>query len=293
MPTVTKQRATTVSKPTAADSFPNGDGFKSAWDLSEHISLLLYGDSGTGKTTLWATFPGPILALISTGLSKPGELKSINTPEYRKKINPVVIQSSDDYYRALDLAPKYSTVVLDHAGGFSDMVLSLDVLMLENLLEAKHRKAGKGESWSVVSQADYGQLAMELHKRFAALLNLQANAVIVAHERIFRGKEEAGNASDVIKPSVGAALTPSVTGWLNKNCDYILQTFKRPRLVKTKGTVAGQEMEVIERGRGVEYCLRTEPHEVFMTKFRMPRGRELPECIVDPSYDKIMKLIKG
>ena len=29
----------------------------SAWDYTDSISLLLYGRSGTGKTTLWATFP--------------------------------------------------------------------------------------------------------------------------------------------------------------------------------------------------------------------------------------------
>jgi hypothetical protein len=28
-------------------------------------------------------------------------------------------------------------------------------------------------------------------------------------------------------------------------------------------------------------------------KFRVPRGVELPESIVDPTYDKIMELIRG
>lgn len=30
-----------------------------------------------------------------------------------------------------------------------------------------------------------------------------------------------------------------------------------------------------------------------LTKFRIPKGQELPECVVDPSYDKIHELIYG
>ena len=47
------------------------------------------------------------------------------------------------------------------------------------------------------------------------------------------------------------------------------------------------------RGRGVEYCLRTEPHDVYMTKFRRPGGKDLPEVIVNPTYDKVKALIDG
>ena len=290
MPTVTKQvGGGNHAAPSARPQQPT-----SAWDLADKLNVLLFGDSGTGKTTLWATFPGPILALVCSGLSRPGELRSIDTPEYRKKIKAVIISSSAQMHRELDKADQYATIVLDHALGLSEMVLSYDILGLTELLKSKYRVAGKGESWSVVDQRQYGQLAVELTTvHFPRLLDAPGNVVIVAHERIFKGKEEAGAASDVIKPMVGAALTPSVAGWLHRNCDYNVQAFIRPRMVRETGEVAGQQMETLVRGQGVEYCLRTEHSEVYMTKFRMPKERKPPDCIVNPSYQKILKVING
>lgn len=305
VPTITKQTGGN-NTPRPASTIKPAPAAATAWDLADKLNVLLFGDSGTGKTTLWATFPGPILALVCSGLSRPGELRSINTPEYRKKIHPMIISSSQEYHAALDKAADYATVVLDHALGLSEMVLSYDVCGLTEMLKSKYRQAGKGESWSVVDMKQYGQLATELNTiHFPRLLDCPGNVVIVAHERIFKGKEEAGASSDVIKPTVGAALTPSVAGWLHRACDYNVQTFIRPKMMKESGEVAGQVMETLVRGQGVEYCLRTEPSEVYMTKFRRPAGgKPLPACLVlgdsvngmdkkKTGYQKIVEAING
>jgi hypothetical protein len=42
-----------------------------------------------------------------------------------------------------------------------------------------------------------------------------------------------------------------------------------------------------------EYCLRTAVDGVYMTKFRAVKGRPVPPVIVDPSYEKIMQVIRG
>lgn len=39
--------------------------------------------------------------------------------------------------------------------------------------------------------------------------------------------------------------------------------------------------------------MSTAPHDVFLTKFRLPKGKDLPECLVDPTYDSIHELIYG
>ena len=247
------------------------------------MRVLLYGASGTGKTTLWATFPGPILCLLCSGGDKPGELRSIDTPEYREKIHPRVLTSSS-LEGSLSEAGAYATVVLDHASGFSDMVLS----------EIIGKPVPAQKSWGLASQQQYGQLAMICKESFRRLLGLPCNVVIVAQERTFGGKDD-GMDPDLMRPTVGAALTPSLTGWLNPACDYVLQTYKRPVMLR-KETVAvkGQPPIVThERGKGVEYCLRTEPHDIFMTKFRIPKGHYLPECIVDPTWEKIQSVIRG
>lgn len=260
------------------------------WGSTDGIRMLLYGASGTGKTTLWATFPGPILCLICSGGNRPGELKSIDTPENRKKIKPVVIRSVKQVEDELGAGVGYSTIVLDHATGFADLIIK-ELLGLDDIPVSKARKAGKGESWSLVSQQQYGQLAVICKETFRSILNFHGNVIIVAQERTFGGKEDGGD-PEILKPTVGAALTPSVTGWLNPACDYVVQTFKRPRMEEVKTIIAGKPMVTQKRGKGVDYCLRVEPHDTFMTKFRVPGGIKT-DVIVDPTYDKIQAIIRG
>ena len=65
------------------------------------IKMCVYGRSGTGKTTFWGSFPGRILALMCSGSDPSGELRSINTPEHRKKIDAVLIKSPSDMVDAV------------------------------------------------------------------------------------------------------------------------------------------------------------------------------------------------
>lgn len=234
----------------------------------------------SGKTTFAATFPGPILWLICSGGSKPGELRSINTSEYRKKITPRIITGSDQINYHLDHECKsgqFQTVVLDHASGLADLKLK-EILGLDEL------PAQKG--WGMATQSQYGQQALQLKETFRALLNLPGNVVIIAQQRTF-GEE---SNSDVIKPVVGASLSPGVVSWLNPACDFVVQTYKRARLETITTEIAGKPVQTTKRGEGVEYCLRTGQHEVYTSKVRTPK-RGLPECIVDPTYEKFFALL--
>lgn len=252
-------------------------------DVDDYVKMLVYGRSGTGKTTLWATFPGPILVMICSGGQRPGELKSINTAEYRGKIQQVVIQSTQEIPEVLDHVKrtgKYQTVVQDHASGLQDLTLK-EILGLEELPAQK--------SWGMASQQQYGQSSLMCKEILRAILSLDTNVVIVAQEREFKAEGD----SELINPTIGAALTPSVVGWLNPACDYIVHTFLQPKMVESKQTIGKQTSIIRTRGKGVEYCLRTGPHDVYQTKFRVPKGHTLPDAIEDPSYDKILKAIRG
>lgn len=258
------------------------------FDESDGIKAVLYGQSGSGKTTLWGTFPSPILAILCSGGKKPGELRSLDTPENRKRINSVVLYESGECKEVAEgLAEgsiKAATVVLDHVSGLADLVLK-EILGIDEI------PAQKG--WGLASQQQYGQATLQCKEILRALFNLSCNVVIIGQERVFNGGEESGLA-DIIQPTVGVAVSPSLAGWINWTADYVLQCFKRPRMIRKEAEVGGKKIVTEQRGKGVEYCLRCEPHDVFMTKFRMPRrGETLPEVIVDPNYEKIMKVIKG
>ena len=256
---------------------PLGEG------LDAGIKMLVYGRTGTGKTTFWSSFPRPILVLVCSGIKKSGELRSILTPENRKQIKQWHISSKDKLIQltqALQEQNDYATVVLDHATGLQDRILQ-EILGLEDL-------PAQG-SWGMAKQQDWGQCSLQTKEALRGLLNLSGNTVIIAQEREFNTESD----NEMLMPHVGAALTPSSTGWLNQTCDYICQTFIRQKTEESKTKIGKKVITRQVRAKGVEYCLRTAPHEVFMTRFRMPVSQNLllPELITDPNYKKIERLI--
>lgn len=289
MPSPAKQfpgRNTQRGPPLAAGAGSVLDRIKPIAFDDTGIKILLYGRSGTGKTTLWATFPGPILAITASGGLRPGELRSIDTPEYRKKVSEVALHDTSEMrvlLQHLAETPRFKTVVLDHVTGYQDLCLK-EILGLQEIPVQK--------SWGLASQAQYGQCVTQCKEAFRHLLNLNANVVFIGQERTFgEGKE-----SEVIDPTVGVNLMPQLAQWLNPAVDYIGQTCIRPKLRTVQTQLAGETVTMQERVAGaVEYCLRTGPHANYITKFRRPKGfgMDLPEYIVDPDYAKIMKLIKA
>lgn len=249
------------------------------------IKMLLFGRSGTGKTTFWGTFPGPILVMLASGGKRPGELRSIDTPECREKVHQVTLTHSDEVFVLADHAKQagYATVVLDHATGLQDLtlkqILGLDDIPLE-------------KNWGLATKQQYGQSTTMCKEVFKKLLNLPQNVVVVAQQRAFGGDDDE-DASDAIQPFVGAGLTPRVADFLHSSFDYSVQTFIRRRLVEKVETVAGKRETKLVPGQGTEFCLRVSEHESVMTKFRVPRGTPRPEVLVDPTYEDVRRLIKG
>lgn len=265
---------------TSQFSTNNRDG----WNLIDKVRILVYGESGVGKTTFASSFPDPLLWLICSGGSMPGELRSIDTPENRQRITARVVSTIEEFESDLEDATNFATIVLDHATGFMD-------LRLKELLGLPELPAQKG--WGMATQQQYAQLALQCKESFRALLNKPCNVVIIAQQRTFGGKDD-GMDPELIKPTVGAALTPSLTGWLNPACDMVVQCFIRPRYVIKSSTIGGKVAETKVRAKGVEYCLRTEAHEIYQVKFRTPnRLHNSPECIVDPTYAKMIEIVKG
>lgn len=288
MPKITRQ----VAKPKAKKGGSVLDRIGNLDDnLDGGLKLNFYGNSGSGKTTLWATFPKPILAIVCSGGNKPGELRSINTPEYRKTIKQVALEHSEEIKQLSDALKEeslslngvpFKTIVLDHATGLQDLVLR-EVLQLEDYVVQLQ--------WGTASQQQWGQIGIQMKERLRSLLELPQHVVIVAQQREFN----ADNESQLLMPTVGSALSPSVTGWLNTAVDYICQTFLRQKTEEVETTIgvgaSAKKIKQLRKVQGTEYCLRVGPDPTFTTKFRMPKGEPLPECIVDADYNKVLKLI--
>jgi len=126
-------------------------------------------------------------------------------------------------------AEKYDTLVLDHITGFYDLILK-EVLGITEIPVQK--------SWGLATMQQYGEVGVKFKEIMRALLSYNGNVVLVAGERMFGTKEE-GQFSELMQPTVGCALTDKLAGWVNQGCDYICQTFIRPKMEQKTIEVAG------------------------------------------------------
>lgn len=254
----------------------------------EGIKICLYGLPGSGKTTTWATFPDPILCLTCSGSkddTRSGELRSIDTPGNRDRIDVVDIKKSEDI---LDICgdsrvEKYETLVLDNVSGLQELILA-EILGVD--------KVGEQRSWGEVTQQQYGSRTAKLKDTVNPLLNFTGNSVIVAHQKEFRRDGD----SELLVPYIGPALSPSEVGWLCRKIDFIIHLYTREEMTDTITKVGDKEIKTRAPTGGVEYCIRTGVDPTFMVKTRIPGGSDRSNVIIPRNVDTyaiIKDLITG
>lgn len=288
MPTVmqTKMKSKVTKKKVEGDAWDNLT--KLTAEPEGNLKILIYGRSGTGKTTFWGSFPGPILVLVCSGGMKSGECLSLKDKKLlaKKDIFPHYVKSSieiDEFVAKQAETGRFRTVVIDHVTGLQDKVLA-EILDIDELPVQK--------AWGTATQQDYQQCTAQCKEHFKRMLNLDCNVVFIGQERDFNNDEDSRNGG--IQPYVAAALTPSLVGWLNPACDYIVQTLIRPKMVERRMKIGKKVSTKIVKVEGeVEYVAHIAPHDVVTTKFRVPKGHKMPKYIIDPDYDKVLALLSG
>jgi hypothetical protein len=257
-------------------------GAKPVGDVSYHGSTALYGKAGTGKTTLSATYPKPILYLNirDNGTDSIADVEDIDV---------VHINTSEElqeqllwcHKKAAKGKLKYKTVVLD-------TVSQLQGILVEEACAKKTLKKGQNPGdFGTLTKQEWGGVSGDLKSVIMDVRNLPVESVFIAQERIFNAGDEEDDGLDEIEPEIGPRLMPSVKNDLNASVSVIANTFIRLRTTKTK--VDGK----VKREVTKEYCLRVGPNSVYTTKIRKPKGIQAPDFIVDPSYRKLNKIRKG
>lgn len=238
-------------------------------DEKEPQSALFYGRAGTGKTTLAATYPKPVLLL---DIRERGTRSIIGVPGV-KRIRITEWEQLEEVYWALaedDAKDRYKTVVLDQ-------LTAMQALGMEHIREIAHVKEG-----DAFSQRNWGRLSGLMQQWIESYRNLtdnDYNVIFNAHERVREPQEED---DERIAPSVGSNLMGSVSSFVNGAVSVIGNTFIRE--VHDKKT----------KTREVQYCLRIGPHAYYAAKIRRPKSAgPTPDIIVDPSYEKIERISQG
>lgn len=287
MPQVSKQRTNEKSTPKKTGGIR--DRIQSLRELSQSygIRMMLFGGTKTGKTTLACSFPKKLMLIGTMGTLEDGTMSVSDISEREGTFFPLYQSTELDEICDVVVEDGYKTVVLDTGGGLQDLILKEHL----GLDQAPIQKF-----WGLADQKDWQVIGAQTKERLRKLLSLSMdhgiNVVIIAHERDFR-KEDEKKSLDLCSPFIGAALTPTVAGWLNGVCDYIGHTFVRERMVEKTVKIGKGEQKVLQGTGKTEFCLRIGMSQVYMTGFRKTKKREIPDLIVDPSYDKLRELIDG
>lgn len=239
---------------------------------SEWLSMVVYGRSGTGKTTFAGTAPKPLLIL---DVSDRGTISVKGQPE----TYVLSIEKWEDFEEAYWYLK---------SGKHSFKSVAIDTMtQLQDL--AIRQIVGDEKEDLIISRRAWGAVSALMKTWILNFRDLPLTKIFICQDRLITSDEESEADPEMIVPEVGPALSPSVARTLNAAVDAIGQTFIRERLVTVKTKKGNEKSQLV-----VEYCMRIGPHARYLTKIRREKpGVELPQVIINPTFEKIIKLVKG
>ena len=254
---------TTGRKPTV--SHPIADRIKSVKEVNHYLKMLVYGRSGTGKTTFLASCPGPILIV---------DIREQGTTSIRETKDAYVVpieswEEFEELYWYLKDTDKYKTVCID------------TVTALQELAAKKVAPTG------TISQRGWGEISGLMKTWLMLFRDLPFNIVFTAQDRETRVEDY--DEDNMITPEVGPYVSPSVAKILNAAVGVIGNTYisEAVKQIKKGSKLTSKEV--------VEYRMRLGPHSKYITKLRRdPKLEgEVPKSIVNPTYKDIVDLMTG
>lgn len=246
--------------------------------ITTPMRVALYGRAGSGKTTIAATFPAPLLVDIK---QEEGTASVADVPGLQ--VFPA--ESWEDFeqvYWFLENGEhKFKTVILD-------TVTQLQELAIRQVLSKAKKSDEDAGGFGTMSKGQWGDVATLMKTWLMNFRNLGFNVVYLAQERVFNAGDDAPE-DNQIAPEVGPRLMPSVGSTLNAAVDYIGQTFVREHIVRKRDP----KTKKVEEMKSVQYCLRVGPHSYYTTKVRSIKSTKIPSFLVDATYEDLVELRAG
>lgn len=249
---------------------------RSVSEMYHHRSWVFFGRSGTGKTTLAGSFPQPMLFL---------NVKDKGTDsicDLGDGVKVMDVESWEDfelaYWYLIQNPDEYKTIVID-------TITQLQQLGIIKVMEDADKDPSQAGQWGGMTKQMWGQVVPLMKMWITNLRDLPMEVVFLAQDRT--SDTETDDPEVQLDPEVGPRLTPSVAAHINAEVSVVGNLFIRRKTTIKK--VSGKKKEVSR----TQYCMRLGPHPVYVTKARKPKAIKLPGVVVDPTYESLVKILKG
>lgn len=228
-------------------------------ELGHRKLWVIWGKSNSGKTWLSSTFPKPLL-YVQIGDD------GANTIAGVEGIDAIRIQSIDELKnlcRELQKDKKYNTVVFDT---FS--------LIVNEWTDEKVISKGRK-----MTQQNWGDLKTEQEEviKLTHKLATRRHVVLTCHESM----DSIEGLEDEITPDVRPSVSKGARTYLEGMANYGIHTTRISKEV-TKGNVTKTV---------VRYAADIGPNPYYWTKLQIDPNIEVPDRIINPTFDKIAKAI--
>lgn len=231
-------------------------------ELGQRNFWVLWGKSSTGKTEIGSTFPKPMLYV------QIGDDGS-NTIAGKEGIKAMRCESPDKLKKILTelkTDKKYKSVFIDTFSMLTQVWTDL------NVVKKKRR----------MTQQSWGDLKIDTEEliRMAWELSEKKIVILSCHE----AQDSIEGMEDEILPEVRPNVSKGARTYLEGMANYGIHTTKFKKVITNQD---GEEVEIIKYGAHIG------ANPYYWTKFQVSKDIKLPRVMINPTYNKIMKLIKG
>lgn len=230
-------------------------------ELGQRNLWVPWGKSGTGKTKFVASFPKPLL-YIRVGDDGSNTIANVDGI---KAIHAETLEQLKEIGKELQKDKKFVSVAVDT---FS---MITNVWIDQNITQKKKK----------MTQQAWGDLKVETEELIKIFHEVAATHIVAltCHE----SNDSIEGMEDEIIPDFRPNTTKGARTYLEGMANYGIHMAKMKKTVIKDGV----EKEV------VRYVGQLGANSYYWTKLQIDPDIKVPEAVVNPTYDKIMKIING
>lgn len=240
-------------------------------DVPQNKFVVMYGKSNTGKTTLAATFPKPLLyvRIKDDGVNSINNIEGIKIVE-AKTVNDIYIASKECI--TID---SYKTVLFDTFSFITEM-------WKEEQLSIKESTKNSKLTVERMSQPMWGDLQTITNATINNLAKASTNkwVIVTGHQvvELLEGLE------DELTPDGRISINKASRNHLEGLANLGLHTTRiKKEVMSADGSTTLK----------VKYAVDIGPNVTYWTKVQTTKDVKIPKRIINPTFDKIMEVIGG